>query len=120
MPKKDLKISEGEHKFMDVVWDVCPAKSQVLVDACLERYNWNKSTTYTLMRRMAAQGLVVTENTIVSPLVTKEEELMYESNRAVETRFEGSLPNFIAAFLSKKKLSEEDAVKIRKLIEKNS
>ena len=118
MAKKDLKISEGEHKFMSVVWDVCPAKSQVVVDECEKRYGWHKSTTYTLVRRMISQGIIENKETIVKPLVSREEIQVFDSKYVVENRFDGSLPTFIAAFVGDKKISKEEAEEIKKLIDK--
>lgn len=114
--KKDLKISEGEHKFMNVVWDITPCKSKALIEECLKRYAWNKSTTYTQIRRMTEQGLITTKDTNVIPLASREEVRLFDSEYVIENRFAGSLPAFISAFAKTGKLSRDEIDEIKKLI----
>lgn len=118
MPKKDLKISEGEHKFMDVVWELAPCKSKPIVDECAKRYGWNKSTVYTLLTRLSAQGIVENKNLTVRALVTKEQMQKFDSDYIIKNRFDGSLPSFISAFVGKRKLSKEETEELKKLIDK--
>ena len=42
---------------------------------------------------------------------------MQHSERIIEDTFDGSLPAFIAAFASRKKLSEKDVEEIQKMID---
>ena len=42
------KLFEGEYRVMEVLWDSGPVSSTQLVSLCGERFDWNKSTTYTL------------------------------------------------------------------------
>ena len=77
----------------------------------------NKSTTYTVLRKLISKGFVKNEETVVSVLIPKEKVLISESNQIVEESFSGSLPRFVAAFLGNKKtLSDEDADELMKLI----
>ena len=57
------------------------------------------------------------ENAIVSVLVAKEDCQAVESDYFVERTFGGSLPGFLAAFLNSKKLTEEEAEEIKKMID---
>ena len=53
----------------------------------------------------------------VTALVPREQVEQYESEAVVEKSFGGSLPAFVAAFLRGKKLSQEDAEELRRMIE---
>ena len=48
----------------------------------------------------------------------KAEYYAIKSENFVENTFEGSLPAFIAAFTKRKKLSEEEIVQIKSIIDK--
>ena len=114
---KDLKLAESEYKFMKLVWDNQPLSSANLVKLCAENLGWKKSTTYTVLKRLGEKEIVKNDNSNIIPLVTEKEVQLYESNSVVSRSFGGSLPGFIAAFMEGKKLTREEAEKIRRMIE---
>ena len=117
---QELILFEAEKKLMEIIWREAPVESGKLVKLANEINDWNKSTTYTVLRKLVSKGFVKNEDTIVSVLVSKEKSLISESNQIVEESFSGSLPKFVAAFFgSKKTLSDEDADALMKLIKEN-
>ena len=54
---------------------------------------------------------------MVSPLLTREEFAARQSEEFIEQTFHGSLPQFLAAFSTRKKLSEQEIDEIRRLID---
>ena len=114
---QELTLFEAEKKLMEIIWKEAPVESGKLVKLANEKNDWNKSTTYTVLRKLIAKGFVKNEDTIVSVLIPKEDVLISESNQIVEESFSGSLPMFVASFLgNKKSLSDEDAEALIKLI----
>ena len=106
---------------MEIIWREAPVESGRLVKLALENNNWNKSTTYTILRKLIAKGFVKNENSIVSVLIPKEKVLVSESRQIVEDSFSGSRPMFVASFLGQKKtLSDEDADALIKLIKEHT
>ena len=117
---EELVLFEAEKKLMEIIWQEAPIESGKLVKIAGDRISWNKSTTYTVLRKLIAKGFVTNEDTIVSVLIPKEKVLISESNQIIEESFSGSLPKFVAAFLGNKKtLSDEDADALMKLIKEN-
>ena len=117
---EELVLFEAEKKLMEIIWQEAPIESGKLVKIAGDRISWNKSTTYTVLRKLIAKGFVTNEDTIVSVLIPKEKVLISESNQIIEESFSGSLPKFVAAFLGNKKtLSDEDADALMKLIKDN-
>lgn len=117
---EELVLFEAEKKLMEIIWQVAPIESGKLVKIAGDSINWNKSTTYTVLRKLVAKGFVKNENSVVSVLIPKEKVLISESNQIVEESFSGSLPKFVAAFFGNKKtLSDEDADALMKLIKEN-
>ena len=111
------KVFESEYRFCLILWKHEPVKSRELVELCKKELGWKPTTTYTVMKRLSERGVLKNENTIVTSLVSKEEVQLSELDELVETRFEGSLPAFIAAFAKRQKLSEKEVEEIRKIIE---
>ena len=117
---EELVLFEAEKKLMEIIWQVAPIESGKLVKIANDSINWNKSTTYTVLRKLVAKGFVRNEDSVVSVLIPKEKVLISESNQIVEESFSGSLPMFVAAFFGNKKtLSDEDAEALMKLIKEN-
>lgn len=117
---EELVLFEAEKRLMEIIWQEAPIESGKLVKLANDNINWNKSTTYTVLRKLIAKGFVKNEDTVVSVLIPKEEVLISESNQIVKESFSGSLPKFVAAFLGNKQtLSDEDADALMKLIKEN-
>ena len=45
------QIFESEYRFMEILWEREPVSSGELVRLCLERLEWKKSTTFTVIKR---------------------------------------------------------------------
>ena len=117
---EELVLFEAEKRLMEIIWQEAPVESGRLVKIAGDNINWNKSTTYTVLRKLIAKGFVKNEDSIVSVLIPKEEVLISESNQIVNESFSGSLPKFVAAFLGNNQtLSDEDADALMKLIQEN-
>lgn len=70
-----------------------------------------------MLRKLCGRGLLLNQDSIVTSSVKKEEIERYDSREVVETRFNCSLPKFVAAFLGERKLSQKDADELQKLID---
>ena len=112
-----LKLCDSEYRFMLLVWESSPVRSGGAVRLAADRLGWKKSTTYTVIRKLAERGFLKNEDALVTPLVSKDACQAVESDYFVERTFGGSLPKFLAAFLGDKKISEEEAEEIRRLID---
>ena len=111
------KIFESEYRFCLILWENEPINSTKLVALCKEKLGWSKTTTYTVIHRLAERGVLKNESAIVSSLVSKEQVQEFELNQLVEKTFEGSFPSFIAAFSRSKKLTDEEVAQLQQLID---
>ena len=116
---QDLKLCDSDYKFMSVVWAHAPLNSGELVTLCSEQLGWKKSTTYTVIKKLCERGFIKNENALVTVLVEKKACQAVETDYFVERTFGGSLPSFLAAFLNSKKLSDEEAEAIKKMIDEH-
>ena len=74
-------------------------------------------TAQGLVRRLAEKGLLKNENATITVLVPRQAVQAEESAAFVERTFGGSLPAFLAAFRGDRKLKDEEAEAIRRLID---
>ena len=113
----ELKLGMVESRFADIVWQNAPISTKALVEICQSELFWKRTTTYTVLKKLCERGLFKTEDSTVSVLVTKEEFYAMQSERFVDDTFGGSLPAFIAAFASRKRLSDKELSEIQKMID---
>ncbi len=114
-----LKLCDSDYRFMTIVWENAPVNSGQLVKLCSQILGWKKSTTYTTIRKLVEKGYISNENATVSVLIEKSRVQADESEYFVKRTFDGSLPQFLAAFLGGKKISEKEAEKIKALIDEH-
>ena len=112
------KVFESEYKFCLILWENEPVRSSELVSLCKERLGWKPTTTYTVIKRLSERGVLVSENTVVRSLVSKDEVQMSEIDELVQTRFDGSLPAFVAAFTKCGKISDAEIDEMQKMIDR--
>lgn len=116
-PTLDLKLGVIESRFADLIWDHEPISSQDLVRLCEAQLNWKKSTTYTVLKKLSERGLFQNLKGTVSSRISRSEFQSIQTERIVKESFQGSLPQFIAAFTRTQALSEAEIAEIRRLIE---
>lgn len=115
----EYRLGEAEMQFAEMIWEREPVSSGELVKLCGEKLNWKKSTTHTVLRRICEKGLFQNQNGLVRSLVGKEDFFAGQSHKFVEETFNGSLPRFLSAFTSRKKISEKEIQEIQKIIQEN-
>lgn len=113
----EFEIGIVQERFMDLIWKGEPIASGELVKLCEKELNWKKPTTYTVLRRLCEKGLLQNVDGIVTSLISRENYYSAKSERVIEDSYEGSLPAFVAAFLSRGKLTEREAEEIQGMIE---
>lgn len=113
------KLGEVESAFAALIWDNEPLPSSRLVELCAEELDWKKSTTYTVLRRLCQKGIFRNEGGMVTSLLSREEFAACQSREFVDQAFDGSLPKFLAAFASRKKLSAEEIDQLQRLIDES-
>ncbi|MBQ9148136.1 MAG: BlaI/MecI/CopY family transcriptional regulator [Oscillospiraceae bacterium] len=114
---KELKLGEIETKFANIIWNNEPLPSRTLAELAEAELAWKKSTTYTILKRLCERGIFQNQNGTVTSRLSRTEFYALQSEKFVEETFEGSLPAFIAAFTTRKKLSDAEIDDLQKLIE---
>ena len=113
----EYKLGEIETIFADIIWDNEPLSSRRLAELALERLDWKRTTTYTILKRLCERELFQNDAGTVTSLVSRDEFYARQSEMFVEETFHGSLPAFLAAFGSRKKLSDSEIDELQKVID---
>ena len=112
----EYQLGTIEAKFADMIWSNEPIESGALVAMCSEEFGWKKSTTYTVLKRLIDKGIFKNEKGIVASVISREDFYSGLSGQFVADTFSGSLPAFLSAFTSGKKLSENDIESLRRIV----
>ncbi len=115
----NYKLGEIEMQFADIIWQNEPLSSRELTVLCEKQLSWNRSTTYTILRKLCTKGFFNNEKAQVTSLISKAEYTAMQSERFVEDTFKGSLPSFLASFTMRKKLTDSEIDEIMKIIDEN-
>lgn len=114
---QDLELGEVQRQFAELIWSEEPVTSGELVKLCEKNFKWKKSTTYTVLKKLCEKGLFENKEGTVTSRLSREAFYAAKSRQFVEDTFQGSLPAFLAAFTSRKKLSEAEIAEVQKLID---
>ncbi len=113
----DIELGAVQERFADIVWANEPVASGELVKLCEKELNWKKPTTYTVLRKLCEKGIMQNVDGTVTSLISREDFYSAKSEQIIEDSYEGSLPAFIAAFTSRKKLTKGEVDEIQKMID---
>ena len=113
----DLQMGAIETQFANIIWENEPIYSSELAKKSEEKLGWKKTTSYTVLKRLCNKGIFQNIKGTVTSLISKEDFVSIQSEKFIEETFEGSLPAFICAFTSRKKLTRKDAEYLKKLVD---
>ena len=114
----DIRMGPAETQFAEIIWENEPITSGELSKLAEEKLNWKKTTSFTVIKRLSERGIIQNQKGIVTSLISKEEFFARHSEQYVQDTFGGSLPAFMAAFSTRKKLTDKEIDEMKNLIEK--
>lgn len=114
----EIQLGAVEARFADIIWEREPVSSTELTKAAAAAFAWKRTTTHTVLRRLCDKGLFQNENGTVTSLLSRQEFYARHSKKYVDETFQGSLPAFLAAFTSGKRLTAEEVAQLHQLIDK--
>lgn len=113
----EIRLGVIESRFADIIWNNEPLHSGHLAKLAEAELNWKKTTTYTMLKRLCDRGIFQNQGGTVTSLISRDEFFALQSEKFVNETFDGSLPAFLAAFGSRKKLTEAEAAELKRLID---
>ncbi len=113
----EIRLGVIEAHFADIIWEYEPITSSELVKLAGKTFNWKRTTTHTVLKRLCDKGLFENNKGTVTSLISRSQFYSIQSKKFVEDTFDGSLPAFIAAFTKDKSLTSKEVEEIRKMID---
>ena len=85
----------------------------------LQKGNWNKNTTYTVIKKCIAKGAIERREPhfICHALVNREDTQNAELDSLIDKLFDGSAEMLFASFLGRKNLPAETLGRLKKMVQ---
>lgn len=115
-----IQICESELRLMELIWDNAPVRSTVLAQIAGEKLGWKKSTVFTVIKKLTGRQILRSENAVITPLVSREQVQLSESQSLIDKLFQGSSRLFLTNFLSKEEFTKEEAQELKDLIDRHT
>ena len=112
------KIHESEYRFCQILWEHERVTAAELARLCLAQLGWKRTTTYTVIKRLAERGVLQNEDGTVTSLISRDQAEVSEIDELMEKKFGGSAPAFLAAFTRRQKLSAADLDEVQRMIDR--
>lgn len=113
------KLSMGmiEARFADIIWEKEPVTTKELLKIGEAEMNWARTTTYTVLKRLCDRGIFAMKDGMVTAVLSRGEFYAIRSEQFIDNDFKGSLPDFFAAFATRKTPTKEEVEALRKMLD---
>ena len=114
-----IRLHEGELNVMEMLWSNQSLPAKDIAKIIKDYIGWEKNTTYTVIKRLIDKGAVkrVDPGFICKEKKKKKEVQQIETDALIDKVFSGSLTEFIDSYLGQKKLTSDEMLHLRKVIE---
>lgn len=113
-----IKLFDSELKVMDVLWKCGDTTAKQISQQLKEQVGWNKTTTYTLIRRCIDKGAIerIEPNFVCRPLVTIEQARELETTELINKMYDGSADQLVASIIGRKTLTSKEIEGLKQLV----
>jgi len=117
----NIKIFDAEMHLMNKIWDEGTIKAIDLANWATEKLGWKKNSTYSMLKKLLEKKAVQRDEPgfVLTPLVSREEIAVDETNLLIEKMFGGSAKMLLTSLINSAELSAEDIAELRELVERN-
>ena len=114
-----MKLFDSELKVMDVLWREGDLPAKAIARTLTEEIGWNVNTTYTLIKRCIAKQAIERSEPgfMCHALVSKEQVQQEETQELIDKVFDGSADKLFASLLGGRRVSREQLMQLRSMID---
>ena len=114
-----MKLFDSELKVMDVLWREGDLPAKAIAKTLTEEIGWNVNTTYTLIKRCIAKKAIERSEPgfMCHALVSKEQVQQEETQELIDKVFDGSADKLFASLLGGRRISREQLMQLRSMID---
>ena len=110
----EIQLGLIEARFADLIWAQEPVTTSELVKLAQQAFQWKRTTTHTVIKRLCEKGLFQNQKGTVTSLISREQFEAMQSRSFVKDTFGGSL---LAAFTRGNTLTPEEAARLHQIID---
>jgi len=116
------EISEAEYQVMKVIWSAgIPLNTNEVVERLDVSTSWKPKTIHTLLSRLVKKGALQYEKDgrvfVYTPLVKESDILAKENDNFLNRFYGGALDSMVVNLLEQDKLSDDNIVALRKILD---
>jgi BlaI family penicillinase repressor len=119
--KESVSISEAESVVMEVLWRKSPIATEAVMAALEPHGKWQESTVKTLLNRLLKKGAISARKDgrryLYSPVLKRKQWISEESTGLLNRLFGGRVAPLVAHFSQQRKLTKNDIVDLKSLIQ---
>ena len=116
----EIKLFDSELRVMEVLWREGDLSAGQIAKLLKGEIDWNRNTTYTVIKKCIDKGVLerYEPNFMCKATITKEQVQHAQTDELIDKLFDGSIEKFFSAFIGNKRLSKEEAHKLKKIVDK--
>ena len=116
----DIMLFESELKVMESLWEKGALTAGQLAAMMKDYTNWNRNTTYTVIKKLIAKGAVERSepNFTCKALVSKEQIQQNKASEVIDKFFDGSAGVFLSTFVDGRNLSADEIKHLKEIVKK--
>ena len=116
------EISDAEYQVMKIIWTAdVPLNTNEVVERLEASTSWKPKTIHTLLSRLVKKGALQYEKNgrvfVYTPLVNEFDILAKENDNFLNRFYDGALDSMIVNLLEQDKLSEDDILTLRRILD---
>jgi len=120
--KKKPEISEAEYQVMKIIWAAgIPISTNDVVERLEASTAWKPKTIHTLLSRLVKKGALQYKKDgrvfVYTPLVKESDILSIENDNFLNRFYDGALNSMVVNLLEQDKLSDEDIVVLKNILD---
>ncbi|MBQ8416195.1 MAG: BlaI/MecI/CopY family transcriptional regulator [Clostridia bacterium] len=114
------KMFDSELKVMELIWAYEPISAKELSILAEKEFQWNKNTTYTVIKKIEAKGYIMRTDPgfVCSSLISRENVCRSEAQGLIDKLFGGSRKALFSALIENERLTQDEIEALRALIDK--
>ena len=120
--KINPEISDAEYQVMKIIWTAgVPLNTNEVVEKLEVSTSWKPKTIHTLLSRLVKKGALQYEKNgrmfVYTPLVKESDILAKENDNFLNRFYDGALDSMIVNLIEQDKLSKDDIVALRRILD---
>lgn len=107
---ENINLTNAEWNVMECLWERSPLPGRDIVENLKETVGWSKSTTLTMLSRMAAKKIIACDESqkvrLYTPCINRDEAVRVETENFLKRVYKGSIGMMMNALTQKQELTD--------------